>query len=200
MRLTMRTVTLLCRAAALVAVVVAATTAVTIAGAADVGNSVHAKLSRSGDRPLLQLAGAREGRKTDRYAIEGTLRAIPCAGTYRLVIGNSGPGRVSYDATFALRRTGGDNVRCGAQLPGNLGRKFARMHVYGKGATAAESLIIVNVRRTGATAIKGTFTTSDLLCDRAYQLRVQLSSPSKTVSMRYEMRMKKVSLAGRPCR
>jgi hypothetical protein len=200
MRLTMRTGTLLYRAAALVAVLVAATTAVTIAGAADVGNSVHAKLSRSGDRPLLQLSGARDGRKTDRYAIEGSLRAIPCEGTYRLVVGNSGPGRVSYDATFALRRTGGDSVRCGAQLPGKLGRKFARMHVYGKGATAAESLIIVNVRRTGATAIKGTFTTSDLLCDRAYQLRVQLSSPSKTVSMRYEMRMKKVSLAGRPCR
>jgi hypothetical protein len=35
------------------------------------------------------------------------------------------------------------------------------MHVYGEGATATDSLIIVNARRTGATAIKGSFTTSD---------------------------------------
>jgi hypothetical protein len=174
--------------------------AAAIAHGADVGVSVHAKLSRGGDRPLLQLAGAPDGRKTDRFAIKGSLRAVPCPGTYRLVIGNSGPRRVSYDATFALRRSGGDRVRCGAQLPRDLGRKFARMHVYGKGATVAESLIIVDARRIGATAIRGTFTTSDLLCDRAYRLRVQLSAASGPVSTLYEMRMKKVSLNGRRCR
>lgn len=200
MRRTMCTGTVLRRAAALVAVLVTTTAAAAIARAADNGVSVHAKLSRGDDRPLLQLAGARDGRETDRYAIEGSLRALPCPGTYRLVIGNSGPGRLSYDATFVLRRSGGDRVRCGVQLPRKLGSKFARMHVYGKGATAAESLIIVNVRRTGPTAIKGTFTTSDLLCDRAYQFRVQLSSASGPVSMLYEMRMKKVSLNGRRCR
>lgn len=65
----------LCRAAALVAVLGAATAAAAIASAADGGVSVHAKLSRSGDRPLLQLAGARDRRKTDRYTIKGSLRA-----------------------------------------------------------------------------------------------------------------------------
>jgi hypothetical protein len=74
------------------------------------------------------------------------------------------------------------------------------MNVYGVGATAAESLIIVDVRRIGTTAIKGLFTTSDLLCDRAYRLRVQLSAASRPVSMLYEMRMKQVSLNGRRCR
>jgi hypothetical protein len=200
MRKTKRTRTALRRAPALVAVLVAATAAAGIASAADGGVTVHAKLSRGGDRPLLQLAGARDGRKTDRYAIKGSLRALPCPGTYRLAIDNSGPARLSYDATFVLRRSGGDRVRCGAQLPSKLGRRFARMNVYGKGATASESLIIVDVRRIGATAIKGSFTTSDLLCDRAYWLRVQLSSASGPVSMLYEMRMKKVSLNGRPCR
>lgn len=197
---TMRTGTVLRWAGTLVAVLVVATAVAAIASATDVGVSVHAKLSRGGDRPLLQLAGARDGRKTDRYAIKGSFRALPCPGTYRLVIGNSGPGGVSYDATFVLRRSGGDSVRCGAQLPRKLGRKFARMHVYGKGATAAESLVIVNVKRIGATAIKGSFTTSDLLCDRVYRLRVQLSSASGPVSMLYELRMKKVSLNGRRCR
>jgi hypothetical protein len=187
------------RAAALIAVLAAATIAAGIAHAADAGVKVHAKLSRSGDRPLLQLAGTIDRRKTDRYAITGSLRAIPCPGTYRLVVSNSGPGRVSYEATFTLARSGGTRLRCGAELPGNLGRKFARLHMYGKGATAAESLITVSARRTGDTAIKGTFTTSELPCDRAYQLRLQLSSPSKTVTVMYDMRMKKASLAGRPC-
>ncbi len=200
MRRTMGTGTVLRRAAALVAVLLAATAAAAIARGADAGGSIHAKLSQGGDRPLLQLAGARDGRKTDRYAIKGSLRSLPCPGTYRLVIGNSGPGRVSYDATFLLSRSGGDRVRCGAQLPRKLGRKFARMHVYGKGATAAEARIIVDAKRIGATAIKGSFTTSDLLCDRTYRLRVQLSSASGPLSMVYEMRMKKVSLNGRRCR
>jgi hypothetical protein len=200
MRRTMRTAPVLGRTAALVAFLLAATAAAGIARGADAGVRVHAKLGRSGDRPLLQFAGAPDGRKTDRYAITGSLRALPCPGTYRLIIGNSGPGRVSYDATVALRRSGGDRIRCGAQLPRELGRRFARMHIYGKGATADESLIIVNGRRIGATAIKGSFTTSDLLCDRAYWLRVQLSSASGQVSTLYEMRMKKVSLNGRPCR
>jgi hypothetical protein len=200
MRRTLRAGPVRSRAAAFVAVLVAATAAAAIAGAADGGVTIHAKLSRSGDRPLLQLAGARDERKTDRYAIEGSLRALPCPGTYRLVIGNSGPARVSYDATFALRRSGGDRVRCGRQIPSGLGRRFARMHVYGKGATANDSLIIVDVRRIGVTAIKGSFTTSDLLCDPAYRLRVRLSAASKPVSMLYDMRMKKVSLNGRRCR
>ena len=200
MRLIMRTRILRRRAAALVAVLVAATAAAAIASAAEVGGDVHAKLSRGGDRPLLQLAGARDRRNTDRYAIKGSLRALPCPGTYRFVIGNSGPRGLSYDATFALRRSGGDRLRCGVQLPRELGRKFVRLHIYGKGATAAESLIIVDAHRTGTTAIKGSFSTSDLLCDRAYQLRVQLSGASGSVSTLYEMRMKKVSLGGRRCR
>jgi hypothetical protein len=194
------TATVLRRAPALVAVLVAATAAAAIADAADGGVSIHAKLNRGGDRPLLQLAGSRDGRKTDRYAIKGSLSALPCPGTYRLVIGSSGPGRVSYDATFVLRKSGGDSVRCGTQLPRALGRRFARMNVYGVGATAAESLIIVDVRRIGTTAIKGLFTTSDLLCDPAYRLRVQLSTASRPISMLYEMRMKQVSLNGRRCR
>ena len=200
MRLTMRTWAVLGRAAVLVAVLVAATVAATIARAAGDGGSVHAKLIRGGDRPLLQLSGARDGSKTDRYAIRGSLRAIPCPGTYRLVIGNSGPGRLSYDATFVLRRAGGDRVRCGVQLPPDLGRRFARMHVYGEGATAADSLISVVAQRTGPTAIEGSFTTSDLLCDRTYRFRVQLSTGSGQVSMLYELHMKKVSLNGQRCR
>jgi len=200
MRRTRGTGALLRRTVALVAALVATLAAAAIAHGAGAGVNVHAKLSRGGDRPLLQLAGTRDGRKTDRFAIKGSLKAVPCPGTYRLVIANSGPQRASYDATFALRRAGGDRVRCGTQLPRDLGRRFARMHVYGKGATAAESLIIVDARRIGATAISGTFTTSDLLCDRAYRLRVQLSSASGPVSTLYEMRMKKVSLNGRRCR
>jgi hypothetical protein len=200
MRKAVRTGIGLRRAAVLVAVLAAATIVVGIARASDAGVSVHAKLSRSGDRPVLQLSGSRDGRATDRYAITGSLRAIPCPGTYRLVVSNSGPRRLSYEATFALSRSGGDRISCDTDLPGKLGRKFARMHVYDKGATAAEALFVVSARRTGATAIKGTLTTSGLLCDPAYQLRVQLSSPSKTMTMLYDMRMKKVSLAGRKCR
>jgi hypothetical protein len=199
MRSTRRQAAVLCRVAALLTVLVAAAAAA-IASGADVGVSIHAKLSRGGERPVLELAGARNGRKTDRYAIKGSLRSLPCPGTYRLVIASSGPRRVSYDATFALRKSGGDRVRCGAELSGKLGRRFARMHVYGTGATAADSVITVDARRIGATAIKGLFTTSDLLCDPAYRLRVQLSSASAPVSMLYEMRMKKVSLNGRRCR
>lgn len=187
--------------AGLVAVLAVAASPSPIARSAGERISVNAKLSQGANTPLLQLEGTQDGRKRDRYAIHGSLRGLPCPGpTYRLVLASSvGPPGASYDATFVLRRSGGDRVRCGAQLSPKLGRTLARLQVYGKGATPADSLIIVDARRTGATKIKGSFTTRDLPCDRAYTLRVQLSAPSGRLSVFYGLSMKKVSINGRPC-
>jgi hypothetical protein len=187
--------------AGLVVVLAATTGASSIARSAGEPISIHAKLSQGADPPLLQLEGIQDGRKRDRYAIQGKLRGLPCSGkTYRLVVASSvGPPGSSYDATMVLRRSGGDNVRCGAQLPRKLGRALARLQVYGANATPADSVIIVSGRRIGTTKIKGLFTTRELLCDRTYKLRMQLSAPSGRLSMLYDVSMKKVSINGRRC-
>jgi hypothetical protein len=187
--------------AGLVVVLAAAVSPCSIASSAGERISIHAKLSQGDDPPLLQLEGVQQGRKSDRFAIHGSLRSVPCPGkTYRLVLASSvGPPGPSYDATFVLQRSGGDRVRCGVQLPPKLGRTLARLEVYGKGATPADSLIVVSGRRIGATRIKGVFTTRDLQCDRAYNLRVQLSAPRGRVSVLYDLSMKNVSILGRRC-
>jgi hypothetical protein len=187
--------------ASLVALLATATTASSIARPPDARVSIDAKLGEGNKPPLLQLEGTQDGRKRDRYAIQGSLRGLPCPGrTYRLVLASSvGPPGPSYDATFVLRRSGGDSVRCGAQLPRKLGRTLARLEVYGTGATPADSVIVVSGRRIGTTKIKGLFTTRDLPCDPTYKLRVQLSAPSGRVSVLYDLNMKKVSVGGRRC-
>jgi hypothetical protein len=185
----------------LVVVLAAAAGPSSIARSAGEPVRIHARLSQGANPPLLQLEGTQDGRKSDRFAIQGTLAGLPCPGkTYRLVLaGNLGPPGSSYDATFVLRRSGGDSVRCGVQLPRKLGRTLARVQVYGTNATPADSVIVVSGRRIGTTKIKGLFTTRELPCDRTYKLRMQLSAPSGRVSVMYDLSMKKVSINGRRC-
>lgn len=187
--------------AGLVAVLAAAATASSIARSPDARVSFHARLGEGAKTPVLQLEGTQDGRRSDRFAIRGSLRGLPCPGrTYRLVLASSvGPRGPSYEATFVLRRSGGDSVRCGTQLPRKLGRTLARLEVYGTGATPADSVIVVSGRRIGTTKIKGLFTTRDLPCDPTYKLRMQLSAPSGRVSVLYDLKMKKVSVGGRRC-
>lgn len=187
--------------AGLVGVLVAATTASSIAPAADPPVRVQARLSQ-GAGLLLGINGTRDPRKTDQFEITGDFRAIPCPGkTSRLAIVQSvGTSGLNYDAALVLRPAGGDRIRCGTRLPRAFGRTLLRIQIYSRSATPADALIAVDGRRTGATAIRGVFTTHDLLCgNNAYRLRVQLSSPSGILSSVYDMTMKSVSLNGRKC-
>jgi hypothetical protein len=187
--------------AGLVVVLVAATTASSIAPAADAPVRVQARLSQ-GAGLLLEIDGTRDPRKTDQFKITGDFRGIPCPGkTSRLAIVQSvGTSGLNYDATLVLRPAGGDRIRCGGRLPRTFGRTLLRLQIYSRSATPADSLIAVKGRRTGATAIEGVFTTHDLLCgNNAYRLQVQLSSPSGPVSSVYDLTMKNVSLLGRKC-
>ncbi len=187
--------------AGLVVVLLAATTASSIAPAADPPVRVQARLSQ-GAGLWLEIDGTRDPRKTDQFEIKGDFRGIPCPGkTSRLAIVQSvGASGLNYDATLVLRPAGGDRIRCGARIPRTFGRTLLRLQIYSRSGTPADSLIAVKGRRTGATAIKGVFTTHDLLCgNNAYRLRVQLSSPSGLLSSVYDMTMKRVSLFGRKC-
>jgi hypothetical protein len=188
------------RTAALAVVVLAATTASSVARP-DARVSVYASLSRGADPPLLKFDGTQDAPSRDRYAIKGSLRGLPCPGkTYRLVVAaNIGRAGSTYDATLVFRRSKGDRIACGVPLPRNLGRTFTRMQIFRKGASPGDSSIIVEGRRINAFAITGSFTTRELLCDRAYQLRVQFSSPSGRMSTLYDVSMKKVSVQGRRC-
>lgn len=187
--------------AGLVVVLAAATTASSIAPAADAPVRVQARLSQ-GAGSLLEINGLRDARKINRFEVTGAFRGIPCPGrTSRLaVVQNIGTSGLNYDARLVLRRAGGDRIRCGAQLPRTVGRTLLRLQIYGRNATPADSLITVEGRLTGATAVKGVFTTRDLLCgSNAYRLRVQLSSPSGRLSSVYDMTMKSVRLHGQKC-
>lgn len=190
------------RAAGLVAVLVAATTAGSITRQAPAAPiSIYATLGAGAGRPLLEIDGTQDPRKSDRFAITGSLRGLPCPGrTYRLVIAATvGAARPFYDATFVLRRSRGQRIRCAVPLPRTLGRTFVRIQIYRKGATPGDSSVIVKGRRLNAIAIKGSLTTRRFVCRDAHRLRAQFSSPSRRVSLLYEMRFKKVSIGGRPC-
>jgi hypothetical protein len=190
---------MLCRAAGLAAVLLTATTASSIAGSGE-AVSVRAKLSTGADAPLLQIDGTQDAPKRDRFKITGSLRGLPCLGkTFRLVISSNVAAVPVYDATLVFRKSEGDRIPCGVRLPRDLGSRL-RMQIYREGATPGDSSIIVEGRRRGATAIKGLFTTRDLLCGDAYRLRVQVSAPGRQTSIVYEVSMKKVIIHGRSCR
>jgi hypothetical protein len=187
--------------AALAAVMVTATTASSTAQQApDIPVSISAQLG-SGSGPLLmEIDGHQNPPKSSRYAITGSLRAIPCPGkTYHFVIAATvGRARATYDAMMVLRRSGGDRIPCGTTLPRSLGRTFLRLQVYRKGSTPGNSAITVKGNRRNS-AFKGTMSIGNLVCRDSHWLRVQLSGPSGPLSLVYEMNLKKVSIYGRPC-
>jgi hypothetical protein len=189
------------RTAGLIAVLVAVTTAPSVARpAADVSVRVHARLSHGADSPLLQIEGVPDAGKRGRFVITGSLRGVPCSGTYRVVIaGNLGSKSSWYDGTVVLRKSGGDRIPCGVPLQGDLGRTFVRIQVYRPGATPADAFIVIEGRRFNATAFEGSFIFSDMFCHGPSTLRFQLSSSSRRLSILYDMRMKKVSFRGGGC-
>jgi hypothetical protein len=189
------------RTAGLVAVLVAATAASSIAQQApETPSSISATLGSGSGDLLVEIDGNQDPPKSNRYAIKGSFRSLPCPGrTYHFVIAaTAGRARATYDATIVLRRSGGDRIRCGT-LPRNLGRKFLRMQVYRKGGTPGDSTVAVKGRRLKANAFEGSMTIGNLVCRDSHWLRVQLSTPSGPMSLLYDMSLKKVSIFGRPC-
>src|SRR3978361_30556 len=61
----------------LVVVLAAAEGPSSIARSAGEPVRIHARLSQGANPPLLQLEGTQDGRKSDRFAIQGTLAGLP---------------------------------------------------------------------------------------------------------------------------
>jgi hypothetical protein len=157
------------RSAILASVVVAASTAGSIARpSADAPVSIDARLSADTGEPLIEISGIGEpDPSVDRYTITGHLRSMPCSGTtYRFVIVETlGAARATYAATLVLGKPRGGRLRCGVRLPRDLGRRAdgVDIRIYRKGATLSDSWIIVKGRRRNATRIEGSLTTNALV-------------------------------------
>jgi hypothetical protein len=189
-------------AVGVVGVVVPVTTVGSIPGqAASEPARVYAKLSGSGPVPLIELGGTGEQDPgtASRFQIKGFLRRVPCTGkTYHFrITAARGSTSTTYDATLVLNRSGATALPCAVKLPRALGRKFVYIKIEPK-VNSRGANIVVTGRRYSDTVIEGVLTTRSVVCRDAW-LHVRFSSPSKPVSLLYEMRFQKATLNGLPC-
>jgi hypothetical protein len=189
-------------AAGVVGVVVPVTTAGSIPRqAASESVRVYAKLSGSGPVPLLEFGGTGEQDPgaASRFQIKGFLRRVPCPGrTYHFrITAARGSTSTTYDAALVLNRSRRTALPCSVKLARGLGRKFVRIEIDPKAGSDGASIVVTG-RRYSDTVIEGSLITRSVVCRDAW-LRVRFSSPSKPVSLLYEIRFQKATLNGLPC-